>query len=117
MTNVADLNDAQARGVQHLSAATTHMEAITQSTAASASQFVSSTGQIADSTREINHMVQILQGIVGGTSADPGLGVHHSRPARLSLSAGRQGSSAQGFFRKIRSLFRLLRLLPRLRKE
>ncbi len=83
MTNVADLNDAQAQGIHHISTATTHMESITQSTASSASQFASSTDQIADSTREINSMTQVLQNIVGGSKTEPA--EHPLTPERRSL--------------------------------
>lgn len=72
MTNVAELNDAQAQGIHHISTAASHMEAITQSNASSANQLATSTDRIADSTQELNRMVQILQNIVGGNTQAPG---------------------------------------------
>jgi methyl-accepting chemotaxis protein len=109
MTNVSDLNDAQAQGIQHISSATTHMEAITQSTASSATQFADSTDQIADSTREINRMVLVLQSIVGGSQTGP-----VEQPARLhkherlSLRPALQRPSDQDFLSRIRNTFRRL---------
>jgi methyl-accepting chemotaxis protein len=97
MTNVADLNDAQAQGIQHISSATTHMEAITQSTASSASQFAESTDQIADSTREINRMVLVLQNIVGGSTA-AGAG-QLRRAGQNELGPGSRPTSTKGFFK------------------
>jgi len=111
MTNVADLNDAQAQGINHISTATTHMESITQSTASSASQFAASTDEIAASTREINSMVQILQNIVGGSQANTAKRQH--RPERLSPQPALRLPSDQGFSRKIRTIFRWLRLRRR----
>jgi methyl-accepting chemotaxis protein len=104
MTNVADLNDAQAQGIHHISTATTHMESITQSTASSASQFASSTDQIADSTREINSMVQVLQNIVGGSKTEPA--EHPPTPERRSLIPVLPRPSDPGFFERIRTVFR-----------
>jgi len=114
MTNVADLNDAQAQGIQHISSATTHMEAITQSTASSASQFAESTDQIADSTREINRMVLVLQNIVGGSQTGPvEQPAHMHRPERLSLRPALQRSSDHDFFSRIRNTIRRLPLKRR----
>jgi len=109
MTNVADLNDAQAQGIHHISSATTHMESITQSTASSASQFASSTDQIADSTQEINNMVQVLQNIVGGSKTDPIGPRHPHKPEHLSLKPALQDHTAPGFFTRIRNVFSWLR--------
>jgi methyl-accepting chemotaxis protein len=105
MTNVADLNDAQAQGIHHISSATTHMESITQSTASSASQFASSTDQIADSTQEINSMVRVLQNIVGGSEKTNSAKRRRS-PEQLSLNPGIRLPSSPGFFRKIRGMFK-----------
>lgn len=107
MKNVAELNDAQAQGIHHISSATTHMEAITQSTAASASQFASSTDQIADSTQEINSMVQVLQSIVSSNKTGP---VEHPRaPERRSLNPALRRPTNTKFFRRIRTVFGRLR--------
>jgi len=105
MTNVADLNDAQAQGIHHISSATTHMESITQSTASSTSQFASSTDQIADSTQEINSMVQVLQNIVGGSKTDPIRPRHPRKPERLSLKPALQDPTTPRFFTRIRNMF------------
>jgi len=85
MTNVAELNDAQAQGIHYISTAASHMEAITQSNASSANQLATSTDRIADSTQELNRMVQILQNIVGGGTGDTTgqQGMHHE-PARVT---------------------------------
>jgi methyl-accepting chemotaxis protein len=108
MTNVADLNDAQAQGIQHISSATTHMEAITQSTASSASQFAESTDQIADSTREINRMVRVLQNIVGGGTADTtAQRKMHLEPARVTpLRPALQRAPGAGFAGRIQETIR-----------
>jgi methyl-accepting chemotaxis protein len=108
MTNVADLNDAQAQGIHHISTATIHMESITQSTASSASQFAESTDQIAASTREINTMVQVLQNIVGGGKTRPARQQRTS--GQLSLSPVLRRPESHGLFRKIRAMLRWLRL-------
>ena len=106
MTNVADLNDAQAQGIQHISSATTHMEAITQSTASSASQFAESTDQIADSTREINRMVLVLQNIVGGSqTGSVEQPAHPHSPERLPLRP-----SDKDFLSRIRNTIQKLPL-------
>jgi len=85
MTNVAELNDAQAQGIHHISTATSHMESITQSNASSASQLATSTDRIADSTQELNHMVQILQNLVGGSKGEaPGQHTTQRGPARIT---------------------------------
>jgi len=105
MTNVADLNDAQAQGIHHISSATTHMESITQSTASNASQFASSTDQIADNTQEINSMVQVLQKIVG-SSKKTNAAKRRRNPEQLSLNPGRRLPSSPGFFKKILAIFK-----------
>jgi len=106
MTNVAELNDSQAQGINHISAAATHMESITQSTASSASQFASSTDLIADSAQEINSMVRVLRNIVGGKTAAV---EHQQKPEQLALNPARQRPTNSGFFRKIRTMLRELR--------
>ncbi len=111
MTNVADLNDAQAQGIHHISTAATHMESITQSTASSASQFAASTDQIADSTREINSMVQVLQNIVGGSKTEPSK--NRRRSGQLSPTPALRLPSGPGFSRKINTVLRWLRLRRR----
>jgi len=109
MTNVADLNDAQAQGVHHISTATTHMESITQSTASSASQFASSTDQIADSTREINSNVQILRNIVGGNQSGPADTQHRSKQKQLALKPALHIQKDSGIFARLRSVFKRVR--------
>jgi len=109
MANVADLNDAQAQGVHHISTATTHMESITQSTASSASQFASSTDQIADSTREINSNVQILRNIVGGSQAGPADPQHQGKQKQLALKPALHIQKDSGIFARLRTVFKRLR--------
>jgi hypothetical protein len=85
------------------------MEAITQSTASSASQFADSTDQIADSTREINHMVRVLQSIVGGSQTGPAeQPAHLHRSERPSLRPALQRPSDQDFLSRIQNTFRRL---------
>jgi methyl-accepting chemotaxis protein len=111
MTNVAELNDAQAQGIHHISTAASHMEAITQSNASSASQLATSTDRIADSTQELNRMVQILQNLVG-RSKDKGSGQRETQqePTRIErLHPALQPAPGAGILGKVQETIRDLK--------
>lgn len=110
MKNVADLNDAQAQGVHHISTATTHMESITQSTASSTSQFAASTDQIAESTREINNMVRVLQNLVGGSQKEATEPKHAGAQTQRALKPALQHQKNPGIFARLTNAFKRLRV-------
>jgi len=115
MINVAELNDAQAQGIHHISTAASHMEAITQSNASSASQLAASTDRIADSARDLNRMVQILQNIVGGSKTGPA-GQRHIRHDPVQITPLRQAlqrAPGQGLVGKVQEAVRNLKIKKR----
>ncbi len=112
MTNVAELNDAQAQGIHHISTAASHMEASTQSNASSTSQLAASTDRIAESARELNRMVQILQNIVGGSTRGPSRqrGMQAEPACVVPVRPALQRPAGRGILGKVQDAVRNLKI-------
>jgi methyl-accepting chemotaxis protein len=64
--DVATAGDEQARGIEQLNAAVADMGRVTQSNAASAEQTAATTQELSAQASELQEMVNVLTGIVGG---------------------------------------------------
>ena len=66
MKNTAEVNDAQALGIEQVSSAVEHMGNSTQDTAANAGELVVSGDQLKAQASQLNKVIWVLENIIGG---------------------------------------------------
>jgi methyl-accepting chemotaxis protein len=66
MKNATEANNAQALGIDQMSAAVDHMEELTQRTAANAEEFVASGYDLKNQSGELDKVIRVLENLIGG---------------------------------------------------
>jgi len=66
MKNATEANNAQALGIEQMSAAVDHMEELTQRTAANAEEFVASGYDLKNQSGELDKVIRVLENLIGG---------------------------------------------------
>jgi methyl-accepting chemotaxis protein len=66
MKNATEANDAQALGIEQMSARVEHMGEITQRTAANAEEFVASGYDSKNQSSELDKVIRVLENLFGG---------------------------------------------------
>jgi methyl-accepting chemotaxis protein len=78
---VSSASNEQAQGIDQVNTAVSQMDQVTQSNAANAEESASASEELSAQARELNDMVSILAGIVGGSQAESHTGQHSAGPA------------------------------------
>jgi methyl-accepting chemotaxis protein len=87
---VSSASQEQAKGIEQIGTAVTEMDKLTQSNAANAEESASASEELSAQANELNDMVNVLVGIVSGTSANA------NRPPRHDLGFARRPPAGTG---------------------
>ena len=96
ISEVAAASDEQSQGIEQVNTAVAQMDTVTQSNAANAEESASASEELSGQARELKEMVNVLVGIVGGTSN--GNGQTRVRMARAN------GSGSDGLKARVHGL-------------